>query len=494
MANITGKVTSDHTYDAIVVGSGISGGWAAKELTEKGLKMLLLERGRDVPHGAYPTAFAEPWELDARDNITPETRARQPKQSRTNYTTKPSSKHGFVDDIDNPSSETKSFDWMRGYHVGGRSLNWGRQSYRWSDLDFEANAKDGHGVDWPIRYADLAPWYDYVEKFAGISGSREGLPQLPDGTFLPPLELRCVEKHAAAKVAASFSDRRSIIGRVANLTVPHNGRANCQSRDRCIRGCPYGAYFSSNSTTLPAAYATGNLILRPHSIVTNLIHDADSARATGVSIIDAEAGEQIDYHAKVIFLCASAIGSTYILLNSSSDRFPTGFGNDSGELGHNLMDHHFKVGASGRFDGFHDRLLQGTPPQRHLHSPLSQPRRHRHSPQKLRAWFRLPRRRLPLQLSPRYRRTQSRRRHLQGLPHRPRSLAHGRMGRTPAVPRKHRLFEHHSTRQMGPPHRHVRLRIQRERKSHEQGHAGRCHRDPRNRRLHRHLRLGRPKK
>lgn len=362
MPNLSLKATAQNTYDAIVVGSGISGGWAAKELTERGLNTLLLERGRDVPHGDYPTAFAEPWELENRDRITPAILERQPKQSRTNYTTKPSSAHWFVDDLDHPYAETKRFDWMRGYHVGGRSLNWGRQSYRLSDLDFEANARDGHGVDWPIRYAELAPWYDYVETFAGISGSLEGLPQLPDGQFLPPMELRCVEQHAATQVASHFPERRIIIGRVANLTVPHNGRANCQSRNRCIRGCPYGAYFSSNSATLPAAYATNRLTLRPHSIVTELLHDADAGRATGVRIIDAETGEQIDYRAKVIFLCASTVGSTFILLNSKSDRYPEGFGNDSGELGHNLMDHHFQVGANGRFDGFHDHYYRGRRP------------------------------------------------------------------------------------------------------------------------------------
>ncbi|BET66807.1 GMC family oxidoreductase [Opitutales bacterium ASA1] len=362
MATISGKGTARNTYDAIVVGSGISGGWAAKELTERGLETLLLERGRDVQHGEYPTAFAEPWELDRRNAITADIRERQPKQSRTGYTTRPESAHWFVDDIDHPYSETKRFDWMRGYHVGGRSLNWGRQSYRFSDLDFEANARDGFGVDWPIRYADIAPWYDYVERFAGISGSREGLPQLPDGEFLPPMELRCVEKHAAEKVSTTFPERRIIIGRVANLTQPHNGRANCQYRNRCIRGCPYGAYFSSNSATLPAAYATGRLTLRPHSIVAELVHDSATGRAKGVRVIDAETHEWTEYHAKVVFLCASAVGSTFILLNSRSDRYPDGFGNDSGELGHNLMDHHFQVGASGRFDGFNDRYYRGRRP------------------------------------------------------------------------------------------------------------------------------------
>ncbi len=360
--NVSTKGTASHTFDAIVVGSGISGGWAAKELSEKGLKTLLLERGRDVPHGAYPTAFTEIWDFPGRNTITPEIRARKPKQARTGYTVREHSAHWFVDDIDHPYNEDKPFDWMRGYHVGGRSLLWGRQSYRLGDLDFEANARDGHGVDWPIRYADIAPWYDYVERFAGISGQNEGLPQLPDGQFLPPWEMTVVEKHAREKIAAAFGGRVMTIGRVANLTQPHNGRGGCQSRNRCIRGCPYGAYFSSNASTLPAAFATGNLTLRPFSIVAEVLYDADTKRAKGVRVIDAETGTSMDYFAKVIFLCASAVASTAILLNSRSDRFPDGMGNDSGELGHNLMDHHFKVGATGAFDGFKDRYYEGRRP------------------------------------------------------------------------------------------------------------------------------------
>ncbi len=358
MANLQGAGTRQNTFDAIVVGSGISGGWAAKELCEKGLKTLVLERGRDVKHGDYPTAMKESWEFAGRNKVNQAALARQQKQNRTGYTTHPASAHWFVDDVDNPYSEDKRFDWMRGYHVGGRSLLWGRQSYRFNELDFEANLKEGVAVDWPIRYADLAPWYDYAERFAGISGQKEGLAQLPDGQFLPPMEMNCLELHVKRRMQEKLG-RVMTIGRVANLTVPHNGRGSCQYRNRCIRGCPYGAYFSSNAATLPAAAATGNLTLRPFSIVNQLLYDPAKGRATGVRVIDTETHEVIEFHARVIFLCASAVASTFILLNSSSTRFPNGFGNDSGELGHNLMDHHFKVGASGISDDFNDRYYRG---------------------------------------------------------------------------------------------------------------------------------------
>ncbi len=357
--NILGAATQNHTYDAIVIGSGISGGWAAKELCERGLKTLVLERGRDVKHGDYPTAFTENWEFPGRTKLTPGELAVQHKQARTGYTTHPQSAHWFVNDLENPYSEDKPFDWMRGYHVGGRSLLWGRQSYRFNELDFEANAREGIAVDWPIRYSDLAPWYDYVERFAGISGNRDGLPHLPDGEFLPPMEMNCLERDVRDRIARAFDGRPMIIGRAANLTQPHLGRGSCQYRNRCIRGCPYGAYFSSNSSTLPAAEVTGNLMLRPFSIVTELIYDAERGRARGVRIVDAETGAVIEYYARIIFSCASAVASTFILLNSVSDRFPNGFGNDSGELGHNLMDHHFKVGASGVSDQFADRYYRG---------------------------------------------------------------------------------------------------------------------------------------
>ncbi len=356
---IQGAGRKQNTYDAIVIGSGISGGWAAKELSEKGLKTLLLERGRDVKHGDYPTAMTESWEFAGRTKRTQAELATQRKQDRTGYTTHPASAHWFVNDVENPYSEDKPFDWMRGYHVGGRSLLWGRQSYRLSDLDFTANAKDGMSIDWPLRYADVAPWYDYVERFAGISGSNENLPQLPDGQFLPPMDMNCLEQHMRQRIAGAFNGRVMTIGRVANLTQPHNGRGSCQYRNRCIRGCPYGAYFSSNAATLPAAAATGNLTLRPFAIVNELIYDPDRRRATGVRIIDTQTNEVIEYHARVIFCCASAIASTFILLNSKSERFPNGFGNDSGELGHNLMDHHFKVGAAGVSEDFKDRYFRG---------------------------------------------------------------------------------------------------------------------------------------
>jgi choline dehydrogenase-like flavoprotein len=362
MATLQGAGTKQNTYDAIVIGSGISGGWAAKELSEKGLKTLVLERGRDVKHGDYPTAHQDSWDFPGRTKLPNTELAKQLKQNRTGYTTHPASAHWFVNDLENPYSEKKRFDWMRGYHVGGRSLLWGRQSYRLSDLDFEANAKEGVAVDWPIRYADLAPWYDYAERFAGISGQKENLAQLPDGQFLPPMEMNCLEQQVRRRIADSFSGRVMTIGRVANLTQPHNGRGNCQYRNRCIRGCPYGAYFSSNAATLPAAYATGNLTLRPFSIVNQLIYDKDQRKATGVRIIDAETNEVIEFRAKVIFCCASAVASTFILLNSTSERFPNGLGNDSGELGHNLMDHHFKVGATGLSDEFADRFYRGNRP------------------------------------------------------------------------------------------------------------------------------------
>ncbi|MGY8695144.1 MAG: GMC family oxidoreductase N-terminal domain-containing protein, partial [Verrucomicrobiia bacterium] len=295
--NIQGKGTQQNTYDAIVIGSGISGGWAAKELSEKGLKTLVLERGRDVKHGEYPTAHTEPWEFEGRTKNTQKNISRQKKQNRTGYTTHPASAHWFVDDVDNPYSEDQPFDWMRGYHVGGRSLLWGRQSYRLGDLDFTANAKDGMSVDWPIRYKDISPWYDYVEEHAGISGTRDGLSQLPDGKFLPAMEMTCVEEQVRDRVKSAFNDRAMIIGRVANLTVPHKGRGSCQFRNRCIRGCPYGGYFSSNASTLPAAYASGNLTLRPFSIVNELIYDKEKGKAIGVRIIDAETNEVIEYYA-----------------------------------------------------------------------------------------------------------------------------------------------------------------------------------------------------
>jgi choline dehydrogenase-like flavoprotein len=356
----------NNSYDAIVVGTGISGGWAAKELTQKGLKTLVLERGRMVKHGEYPTATAAPWELPYGGRLPRDEQARQEVQARTGYTITQASKHWFVDDIDNPYTEIKRFDWMRGYHVGGRSLMWGRQSYRWSQMDFEANAKEGVGVDWPIRYDDVAPWYDYVERFIGVSGTAENLPQLPDGQFLPGMDLNCVEIELKSRIKDKFG-RTLTIGRTAHMTAPlsHNEspqRSTCQYRNMCIRGCPFGAYFSSNSSTLPAAERTGNMTLRPNSIVYEIIYDEKKQRASGVRVLDAETGATMDFFAKVVFLCASTFGTAHIMMNSVSSRFPNGFGNDSGELGCNIMDHHLDAGATGRYEGFDDMYYSGRRP------------------------------------------------------------------------------------------------------------------------------------
>jgi choline dehydrogenase-like flavoprotein len=354
-----------NSFDAIVVGTGISGGWAAKELTEKGLKTLVLDRGRMVRHGDYPTAMKDPWELPYANRITQETRARKPVQSRTSYPT-PSATHWFVDDLDNPYTEINKFDWLRGYHVGGRSLMWARQSYRLSPLDFAANAKEGVAIPWPVSYAEMAPWYDKVETFAGISGSKEGLEQLPDGIYLPPHDLNCVEQEFKSRLDQKLG-RKLIIGRCANLTAPltHDEspqRGTCQARNLCIRGCPFGGYFSSVSATLPSAERTGNMTLLANQIVHEIIYDNAKGRATGVRVLDAETGKQTDYFAKVIFLNASALGSAFIMLNSTSSRFPNGFGNDSGELGHNIMDHNKPGNSNARVEGHLDEAYTGRRP------------------------------------------------------------------------------------------------------------------------------------
>lgn len=350
-------------YDAIVVGTGISGGWAAKELCEKGLKTLVLERGRNIEHiKDYTDTEKDPWQLVHHGRTTQEDRINSPIQSKI-YAWNEVSKKYFVNDLENPYEQVKPFDWIRGYHVGGRSIMWGRQSYRRSDVDFEANAKDGFGTDWPIRYKDIAPWYDYVEPFVGVSGSIEGLPQLPDGKFLPPMEMNCVEKEVANRINKNFADgRRMIIGRCANHTRQVGDRGPCQYRNKCHEGCPFGGYFCSNSATLPAAAMTGNMTLRPFSIVQEVIYDKKTRRAKGVRIIDAETLETQEYYSKVIFLNASTLGTTAILLNSVSDTFPEGLGNGSGQVGHNLMDMHYGMGASGEYDGLKDRYTYGRRP------------------------------------------------------------------------------------------------------------------------------------
>lgn len=354
---------ADNTYDAIVIGSGISGGWAAKELTEKGLKTIMLERGRNVEHiKDYVNATKDPWDFPHRGGRTQEMIENYPVLKR-DYPLSEKNLDFWASDKDSPYTEIKRFDWFRGYQVGGRSLMWGRQSYRLSPMDFEANAKEGIAVDWPIRYQDLEKWYGHVERFAGISGTKAGLAQLPDGDFLPGMEMNVVEKEVAARIKAHYKDsRHMMIGRAANLTKAIHGRTNCQFRSKCSLGCPFGGYFSTQSSTLPAAMATGNLTLRPFSIVTKILYDKDTKKAKGVEVLDAETNKTYEYYAKVIFLNASTLNTTWILMNSATDVWEGGLGSSSGQLGHNLMDHHFRIGASGRMEGFEDKYVYGRRP------------------------------------------------------------------------------------------------------------------------------------
>lgn len=354
---------SQNVYDAIVVGSGISGGWAAKELTEKGLKVIMLERGQDIKHVTdYTQANKAPWEFPHRGRATQALKEAYPVLRR-DYPLNEINTDWWASDKDCPYTEVKRFDWFRGYHVGGRSLMWGKQSYRLSDFDFEANAKDGIAVDWPVRYKEIAPWYDYVEKFAGISGNKDGLPQLPDGQFLPPMDLTCVEKDAAVRLKDHYKGKRHlIIGRAAHVTGPLEGRTQCQYRNKCGLGCPFGGYFSTQSSTLPAAQKTGNLTLRPWSIVTKVLYDKDSKKATGVEVLDAETNQTYEYKAKIIFLNASTLNTAWIMMNSATDIWPDGLGSSSGQLGHNLMDHHLGVGAGGSVEGYEDKYVFGNRP------------------------------------------------------------------------------------------------------------------------------------
>ena len=361
MVNLNLQGKTENTYDAIVVGSGISGGWAAKELCESGLKVLLLERGKNVEHPNYPTASSNPWQLEHRGRLTQEDRDKCPVQTR-HYSYSGDSKHYYINDLENPYTETKRFDWIRGDIVGGRSVLWGRQSYRWSDLDFEANKRDGIGVDWPIRYKDIAPWYDYVEEFIGISGKAEGIPHLPDGKFQPPMAMNCVEEDFKNKIEAQFPGRRITVGRVANLTSPVKGRGVCLYRNLCHRGCPYGAYFSTNASTMPAAFATGNLTLRPNSLVNRVLYDNEKGKATGVEIVDTETNEVSEFYSRVVFINAATLGTAFILLNSTSTRFPNGLGNGSDQVGRNIMDHHKGAGAEAEVEGFDDQYYFGRRP------------------------------------------------------------------------------------------------------------------------------------
>ena len=355
-------------YDAIVVGSGMSGGWAAKELTEKGLKTLVLERGRAVEHGAdYVTEHLAPWETPFRGRgdrrHAEERQFRQSKAGPYNENTA----HWYVDDVDHPyqtgeDDADDEFLWVRGYHLGGRSIMWGRQSYRLSDMDFTANEREGRGTRWPVGYADVEPWYAHVERFVGISGEPLGLRQLPDSEFLPPMPLTAVETRVRESIARDYGGRAMTVGRTAILTQPHNGRAGCHYCGPCDRGCSAGAYFCSLSSTLPAAQATGNLTVRPDSIVHSLVYDETADRVTGVRVVDRQTKEEMVFNARLVFLNASAIGSATILMNTRTPRFPDGLGNQSGLLGKGIMDHHFMVGATGEFPEFADRYTYGNRP------------------------------------------------------------------------------------------------------------------------------------
>ncbi len=357
---VNSKGLKQHQFDAIVVGSGISGGWAAKELCEKGLRTLVIERGRNVVHiKDYPTALMAPWDFTHGLFNTIKDQMQDPVSSN-NYN--PGNKAFYANDHDHPYIQDDPFLWIRGYQVGGRSLTWGRQCYRLSDLDLEANLKDGHGVDWPIRYKDLAPWYDYVEDFTGISGRAEGLSQLPDGKFLPEIEMNCIEDYFSKKVKENYAGRTVTPARVANLSRGWKGRGPCQFRNLCDRGCPFGGYFSSNAATLPAAEASGNLSVLYDAVVAEVIYDDKQQRATGVRVIDAHTKEVTEYFAKIIFLNASTINTASILLRSTSARFPDGLGNDSKQVGHNLMDHFIGAGAYGDYKGMQDKYYFGRKP------------------------------------------------------------------------------------------------------------------------------------
>lgn len=358
----------DRTFDAIVVGSGISGGWAAKELTVKGLRTLVLERGRNVQHVTdYPTTMMRPWEFPHLNQMPKEVKDANPIVSKC-YAFNEDAAHFFVKDAEHPYVQEKPFDWIRGYQVGGKSLLWARQTQRWSQFDFEGPARDGFAVEWPIHYNDIAPWYSYVEKFAGISGNKDGLPQLPDGEFLPPHEQSCVEKYFGEQMAKHYGGSRPIIiGRCAHLTKPNpihfqQGRAQCQNRSLCQRGCPYGGYFSSNATTIPWAMKSGKMTLKPDSVVHSIIYDEKLGKATGVRVIDAKTNEAIEYYAKVIFVNAAALNTNLILLNSTSHRFPKGLGNDNGLMGKYVAFHNYRTSISGEYEGFLDTTSEGIRP------------------------------------------------------------------------------------------------------------------------------------
>jgi len=366
-ANINSGGVAKNTFDAIVVGSGISGGWAAKELCDHGLKTLVLERGKNVVHiKDYPTATKNPWDFSHRGQIPLKVGEENPILSRC-YAYSEASQHFFVKDNEHPYVQEKPFDWIRGYQVGGKSLLWARATQRWSKYDFEGPERDGYAVPWPVTYDEMAPWYSHVELFAGISGNKDGLDTMPDGEFLPPWELNCVEKDMVQKINSSYKDRTAIIGRCAHLTKPNQihldqGRNQCQARTLCERGCPYGGYFSSNASTLPWAEKTGNLTLRPDSVVHSIIYDDKKGKAVGVRVIDAHTKEATEYFAKIIFVNAACLNSNLILLNSTSSRFPNGFGNDNGLLGKYICFHNYRGTLNASIDGYLDKYYYGRKP------------------------------------------------------------------------------------------------------------------------------------
>lgn len=360
---------SSNTFDAIVIGSGISGGWAAKELCDKGLKTLVLERGRNIEHlKDYPTATKHPWEFPHRGRLPSDVLEENPVVGRC-YAFDESTEHFFVKDHEHPYVQEKPFDWIRGYQVGGKSLMWARECQRWSHFEFTSPARYGYGIDWPIRYEDIAPWYSHVELFAGICGNRDGLEAMPDGEFLPPFEMNCVEKELKEKISRKYNDRYMVQGRGAHLTRPtelhlKQGRGQCQARDLCARGCPYGGYFSSVSATLPWAQKSGNLTIRPHSVVHSIIYDEQKGKASGVRIVDTVTKETIEFSARIIFVNAACLNSNLILLNSTSSRFPNGLGNDNGLLGKHIIFHNYRGSLSASYDGPDDKYYSGRSPSK----------------------------------------------------------------------------------------------------------------------------------
>ena len=365
--NINVKGAEKNTFDAIVIGSGISGGWAAKELCEHGLKTLVLERGRDVKHiKDYPTANKNPWEFAHRGRVPEVILKENPLISKAAGYGE-DCMHFFIKDKDHPYIQEKPFDWIRGYQVGGKSLTWGRACQRWSDFEFSAPKRYNYGLEWPIRYSDVAPWYSHVEKFIGVCGNKDGIESMPDGEFLPPFEFNCVEQHIHDTISTHYKDRHLVHARWAHLTQPEEvhlqqGRGQCQARNLCMRGCPYGGYFSSVSSTLPWAEKTGNLTVRPDSVVHSIIYDERKKKAIGVRVIDAHTNHATEYFSKIIFVNASALNTNLVLLNSTSGRFPQGLGNDNGLLGKYVCFHNYRASVGGDLDGFEDKYYYGHNP------------------------------------------------------------------------------------------------------------------------------------